>query len=85
MHNGLIFLMIFHIDTCLFHLLYIEIRIGSWNDSIELLIAKHSQPFRFDDSSEPFSEIFSFFFNLFVTFEIGITHNEIHLILTKNK
>jgi len=75
--------MVVFVDCELAHFLDVEVGVGSRNDQVKLLIAKHSEPFRLHDFEETFSEESCLFLNLFVALEICVTHNEVHLVLAK--
>jgi len=71
------------VDCIYPHLVNIKIGIGAWNNQIKFLITKHTQPFRFHNFKETFSKQTCLLLYLFITLKIGVTHNEIHFVLTK--
>ena len=75
--------MVVVVDGICPQLIDIEVRIIARYNRIQLLIAKHSEPFRFHDLEKTSPEETRLFVYLLVTLEISITHHELHLIFAE--
>lgn len=78
--NGFVFFVVIVVDGIVSQFLNAEVRIVARDDSIQLLVAEHSQPFRLHHFQETSSEKSSLFFDLLVALVVSVVHDELHLV-----
>ena len=64
-----------------FHLFNVEVRVGTGDDGVELLVGEHGQPLRFDHLQEAPPEEPGLLLDLLVALEVGVGHYEVHLVV----